>query len=73
MALPSGPRPGDVAVLACSCGEPGCGAVVATIRLTKGIVTWDLRTSDGDPVDAGPYTFRRSRYEAALRQVEIEA
>ena len=59
---------GRVAVLTCSCGELGCGGVVARIEFVPDTVTWsDFRhasylTTQG----LGSFVFSRSRYEEAL-------
>jgi hypothetical protein len=67
---------GRIALLVCGhCGDLGCGALTASLHLSVDAVTWaDFRWEDGlrDPwaaTDAPEaVAFRRSEYEAALRE-----
>ena len=61
----------DPALLSCTCGQPGCRAVVAHIDVDDAQVRWsNFRTASGEEVislDLGPYVFDRDEYEALFR------
>ena len=67
------------AVLVCTCGEPICSPLDATITLTDGEVIWHnfdnsvrSRPSRSNPYnynDLGPFHFDRQQYEDALRKM----
>lgn len=58
---------GAVALLICSCGEPGCWLLYAHIEVGATTVTWrDFRQSNRkswDYAGLGPFHFDRSEYE----------
>jgi len=63
----------DALVARCSCGEEGCQALVAHIRLDGATVIWESfrngsdARSDEAPIEHPGFAFDRVEYEAALR------
>ncbi|MGN6694426.1 MAG: hypothetical protein ACTHN0_09625 [Aquihabitans sp.] len=61
-------------VLACACGEWGCWPLEARIEAADDVVRWDAFSQPHRPGwsydGLGPFTFRRSAYEAGLAQLE---
>lgn len=59
---------GRVAVTTCSCGNFGCGGFTARITFQSGLVRWSefTRVFHDEPVDLGPFQFRRSDYTRNL-------
>jgi len=60
------------AVLGCSCGQPGCAAVLARIEVTADEVVWSAFKRDRDKGDLrlGPFRFDRRAYEAELKKLQ---
>jgi hypothetical protein len=65
---------GRVAVLTCSCGQLGCGGVVAQIEFSNETVTWgDFRHANYlTPQGMGSFVFSRSEYDRALADARRE-
>jgi len=61
---------GRTAVLTCSCGQLGCGGVVACIGFTYETVTWgDFRHANYLTTQGmGSFVFDRSQYDSALAE-----
>ncbi len=64
----------DPALLACSCGQPECRAVLVHIDVTEEVVRWtEFRSGHADEftrLEVGLFAFDRSEYESVLRQIE---
>ena len=62
---------GVTALLGCDCGEVGCWPLEAHILIDDDVVTWRGFTQPHRPkrdyADFGPFTFRRSQYNRAVR------
>ena len=58
---------GRVAVQTCSCGELGCGGVVARIQFSDETVTWDdfRHWNYLTPQGMGSFVFSRAEYDRA--------
>lgn len=75
-----GPAPRDVVLRCCGCGEAGCGALVARLRLDGDEVVWDRfrdgtdnEDDPGRPMDElGAIRFGRAQYEAEVRRAHEE-
>jgi hypothetical protein len=60
-------RSDGVAVLNCSCGVLGCGAVYARQRVGAGKVIWsDFHTANGEPLDVPRFQLRYTDVVTAL-------
>ena len=59
-------------VLACGCGDPGCGSTFAKItRLPDAVIWSDFEGWDGKswgPFPIGPFKFTHAAYDAALAE-----
>jgi hypothetical protein len=55
-------------LLRCTCGEPGCDAVSAEVRVEQSQVTWEKFRAGGVPLPIGPYVFSRQQYDEALQR-----
>ncbi|HXX90470.1 MAG TPA: hypothetical protein VEI83_09640 [Acidimicrobiales bacterium] len=66
---------GKVALLACSCGDPQCGALLATITVMADVVTWSDIECFGRPkadLSAIPgFSFRSMDYFAKLGDLSL--
>jgi hypothetical protein len=64
---------GVIALLGCDCGEVGCWPLEARVLVDDGHVTWRGFTQPFRPQRDygafGPFVFRRSQYERAVREV----
>ena len=64
---------GVIALLGCDCGELGCWPLESRVVVGNDLVTWRGFTQPFRPQrdygSFGPFVFRRSQYEAAVRQV----
>jgi hypothetical protein len=62
-----------IALLGCECGEVGCWPLEAQILIDDDLVTWRGFTQPFRPQrdygTFGPFVFRRSQYERAVREV----
>lgn len=58
------------AILGCSCGQPGCAAVLVHIDVTPDAVLWSDLKRDRDKGDLrlGPFRFDRRKYEAEVEK-----
>lgn len=69
----TGPFCGCIYVLGCECGEVGCWPLWANVTVTDDEVTWSGFNQPyrkmRDYSDFGPFVFRRTDYERAIRQV----
>jgi hypothetical protein len=67
----------DPALLACTCGQPRCRAVLAHIEVDDTVVRWSqFRRGHADDfvnLGLGPYTFARTAYEALIREISRRA
>ncbi|MEV0136117.1 hypothetical protein AB0H83_47735 [Dactylosporangium sp. NPDC050688] len=63
---------GVIALLGCDCGEVGCWPLEARVLLDDTLVTWRAFSQPFRPQrdygTFGPFTFRRSQYERAIRE-----
>jgi hypothetical protein len=63
---------GAIALLGCDCGEVGCWPLEAQVLIEHDLVTWRSFAQPFRPQrdygDFGPFTFRRSQYEGAVRE-----
>jgi hypothetical protein len=63
---------GVIALLGCDCGEVGCWPLECQIHVEDDLVTWRGFAQPFRPQrdygSFGPFTFRRSQYDAAVRQ-----
>jgi hypothetical protein len=62
-----------IALLGCDCGEVGCWPLEAQVLVDDDLVTWRGFTQPFRPKrdygTFGPFVFRRSQYERAVRKV----
>jgi hypothetical protein len=62
---------GVIALLGCDCGEVGCWPLEAQVIVENDLVTWRGFAQPYRPRrdygSFGPFTFRRSQYESAVR------
>lgn len=62
---------GVIALLGCDCGEVGCRSLEARVLIDDDLVTWrgfaQPHRPERDYGSFGPFTFRRSQYERAVR------
>lgn len=74
------PEGGPVALLSCSCGITGCGALLADIEVRDGVVSWsNIRCGSGaigwkggyDFPGVGPFRFRENQYKQALSKADL--
>jgi hypothetical protein len=56
-------------LLRCTCGEPGCDAVTAEVRVEQSHVAWEKFRAGGVPLPIGPFVFSRPQYDEALQRV----
>lgn len=65
-------RRGVIALLGCNCGEVGCWPLEARVLVHKDLVTWrgfaQPHRPKRDYGSFGPFAFRRSQYERAVRE-----
>jgi hypothetical protein len=63
---------GVIALLGCDCGEVGCWPLEARVRRDDDWVTWlgfaEPYRPERDYGSFGPFVFRRSQYERAVRE-----
>jgi hypothetical protein len=63
---------GAIALLGCNCGEVGCWPLEAQVLIDDDLVTWRGFTQPFRPRRHygafGPFVFRRSQYERAVRE-----
>jgi len=63
---------GVIALLGCDCGEVGCWPLEARVVVDEDVVTWRGFTQpfrpERDYGSFGPFVFRRSQYEQAVRE-----
>jgi hypothetical protein len=63
---------GVIALLGCDCGEVGCWPLEACVLIGDDLVTWRGFAQPHRPTrdygSFGPFTFRRSQYERAVRE-----
>jgi hypothetical protein len=63
---------GAIALLGCDCGEVGCWPLESEVRIDNDLVTWRGFVQPFRPQrdygSFGPFTFRRSQYERAIRE-----
>ncbi len=63
---------GVIALLGCDCGEVGCWPLEAQVLIENDLVTWRSFAQPFRPQrdygSFGPFTFRRSQYEGAVRR-----
>jgi len=61
---------GRVALAACTCGQPGCRAVLARVTMSDDVVIWSGFSTyrDGVPIEA-EFRFNPRQYRAALREL----
>jgi hypothetical protein len=69
---------GKTVLLGCTCGEPGCWPLMASIEVHPEEVVWrdfeqPHRGGRWSYESFGPFVFDRSRYEQALRSLERAA
>jgi hypothetical protein len=66
-----GAESGVIALLGCDCGEVGCWPLEARVLVDDDLVTWrgfgQPHRPKRDYGSFGPFTFRRSQYERAVR------
>jgi hypothetical protein len=64
-------RKGVIALLGCDCGEVGCWPLESQVLIENDLVTWrgfvQPFRPERDYGSFGPFTFRRSQYEGAVR------
>lgn len=64
---------GVIALLGCDCGEVGCWPLEAHVLIGNDVVTWRGFVQPFRPQrdygSFGPFTFRTSQYESAVRKV----
>jgi hypothetical protein len=63
---------GVIALLGCDCGEAGCWPLESQVLVGNDVVTWRGFVQPFRPQrdygSFGPFTFRRSQYESAVRE-----
>jgi hypothetical protein len=68
---------GKVAVLACSCGHPECGALFTRITVTSDVVTWTdmecFKRPHANMKLLSGFTFDRGDYEATVGAIDEPA
>lgn len=68
---------GVIALLGCDCGEVGCWPLEAQVLIDDGIVAWRGFAQPFRPKrdygTFGPFVFRRSQYERAVREATARA
>ena len=62
----------DTALLADGCGQPGCAALLADIRVDASAIRWSKfrwyhASRPDQPLPIGPFVFHPAQYETALR------
>jgi hypothetical protein len=66
-------RLGVIALLGCTCGEVGCWPLYAQVIVDRQAVTWrgfhQPFRQHRDYGSFGPFAFRRTQYDSAVRQV----
>lgn len=68
---------GVVALLGCDCGDVGCWPLEARVLVDDGLVTWrgfaQPFRPERDYGAFGPFVFKRSQYERAVREAIVIA
>jgi hypothetical protein len=61
----------DPAMLACTCGQPGCRAVLVQVEVTDEVVDWSAirRAGSDESLAAGPFRFDRAQYEGVVTSI----
>lgn len=64
---------GKYELLACSCGDSGCGSLTARIRVEENCVLWDLfespRNTDWDYSGFEPFIFDLDEYKLEIQKI----
>jgi hypothetical protein len=68
---------GAIALLGCDCGEVGCWPLESRVSVEDDLVIWrgfaQPFRSERDYGSFGPFAFRRSQYDSAVRQAATAA
>ena len=66
---------GGIYLLSCACGEVGCWPLIASVHRTDDSIHWNGIVQpfrqDRDYSEFGPFTFSRTQYEGALKDLMI--
>lgn len=67
------PKPGQVWLLGCNCGDVGCWPLEAHVTLTDETVQWSHflqpHRDDRNYTDFGPFVFERDQYDDAVQDL----